>query len=318
MRSGLDSIIKPIAFVFPGQGSQHSGMGLELYRHSPRIKDFFDNIDVRLGFPLTRLCFFGDENELSQTENAQPALVATSLALLQTLSDSLEYAIEPAFVAGHSLGEYAAIAAAGAVEPIDAVRLARLRGLLMQKASESAPGGMVAVIGLDEEALTAVCHESGTWIANLNCPGQIVVSGPKEGLRIATDLAMEKGAKRVIPLKTSGPFHTPLMGPVGTELAIHLAHYRIKPAKTPIVANTAAIPITSPDQIREELVKQLTVGVRWQQSIEFMIASGVTTFFEIGPGQVLANLIRRIDSSVRVISISSLESITQVATLLRG
>jgi [acyl-carrier-protein] S-malonyltransferase len=298
------------AYVFPGQGAQWVGMGRDLYQGFPSAKAVFEQADEALDFPLSRLCFDGPEDELLQTVNAQPAIVAVSFACLEAIRGS--NSLEPAFVAGHSLGEYTALAAAGVLDFATTVYLARERGRLMHEAGQITPGGMAAVIGLDEAALAEVCTESGARIANINCPGQIVVSGAEENLLQAMDLAKAKGAHRVIRLQVSGAFHTPLMQPAVDGMAEIIAQLSFNQPTVPIVGNTTAQPLTTAESVKEELLKQLCNCVQWQRSVEYMLGDGVATFIELGPGRVLAGLIKRIDRGVNMVNIGDAEAVKNI------
>lgn len=287
-----------IAYVFPGQGSQWAGMGKDLAASLLEARAVFEEADSVLGFSLSRLCFEGPEDVLRQTVNAQPAIMTMSMVHLRT-SPLIADRPQPSFVAGHSLGEYTALVAAGTLPFADALRLARERGRLMQEAGDRAPGGMLAVIGLDEAAVRAVCGDSGMEIANINSPGQIAISGPASAMERATLLAKEKGAQRVVPLPVSGAFHSRLMQPAADGMAKAVAGLRFRDASIPIVANTTAQPLTGGDALKAELLHQLCHSVLWQKSVEWMIGESVAEFVEIGPGQVLTGLIRRISKDVR-------------------
>ncbi|HXZ30269.1 MAG TPA: ACP S-malonyltransferase [Dehalococcoidia bacterium] len=302
------------AYVFPGQGSQSTGMGLDLCSNNPLAKEVFDEADASLGFPLSRLCFQGPEEELTKTHNVQPAILVVSVACLKVLEKAaIADFPSPTFVAGHSLGEYTALVAAGALGLADAVLLVRERGRLMYEAGLRNPGSMLAVIGLDEEAVKDVSLQSGTEISNINCPGQIVISGAAQALAEANKLAKTRGARALIPLKVSGAFHSALMEPVIAEFSRVVSDVRFRPPRVPVVSNVTARPLTGVDSIKEELVKQLRNCIRWQGSVEYMMDSGVTTFYEIGPGRVLSGLIRRINSELQVFNISGIEDIAQLA-----
>jgi len=300
-----------VAYVFPGQGSQWVGMGRDLYEKFNSARAVFDQADETLGFSLSRLCFEGPEDELRQTVNAQPAIVTDSLACLQAVkevggSDGLP---PPAFVAGHSLGEYTALAAAGVLEFATAIYLARERGRLMHEAGLKQPGGMVAIIGLDEASLAEVCSQTDTRIANINCPGQLVISGAKENLALATDLAKSRGALRTIPLQVSGAFHTPLMQSAVDGMSEIIAALAFNAPVIPIIANTTAQPIATAELIKEELLRQMCNCIQWQRSIEYMVNEGVSTFIEIGPGRVLSGLIKRINKDVKTLNIGDANAI---------
>jgi [acyl-carrier-protein] S-malonyltransferase len=303
-----------VAYVFPGQGSQSTGMGLDLYNSYPSAKEVFDGADASLGFPLSRLCFEGPEEELKKTHNVQPAILIVSIACLKALEEAtIANFPSPTFVAGHSLGEYTALIAAGALGLTDAVWLVRERGRLMYEAGLKNPGGMLAVIGLDEETVKDISSHSGAEISNINCPGQIVVSGAAQALAEANKLARIKGARALIPLRVSGAFHSALIEPVLAEFSRIVSNVRFQPPAIPVISNVTARPLPDVDSIKEELVKQLRNCIQWQRSVEYMMHSGVTTFYEIGPGRVLTGLIRRINSELQTFNISGVEDITQLA-----
>lgn len=308
-----------IAFVFPGQGSQYVGMGRDLHEAYPKASAVFDKADEILGFPLSKLCFEGPKEELDDTINTQPALLTVSVALLRMLElDQLG----PVTVAGHSMGEYTALVAAGALDFADGLKLVRERGRVMKEAGERNPGRMAAVIGLDAGTLEGICQEASfqlpasiVQIANYNSPGQVVISGHKEALGRAVELARERGARRVIPLAVSIASHSPLMQSAAESFASIVAQIDFHQPRVPVVANVTAAPITTLAEIREELVEQLTSTVRWVESVQHMIAQGVTAFVEIGPKNVLTGLIRRIDQSVRV---TNVEDVAGVKAFLEG
>jgi [acyl-carrier-protein] S-malonyltransferase len=300
-----------IAYVFPGQGAQWVGMGRDLYQGFPSAKTVFDQADESLDFPLSKLCFDGPEDELLQTVNAQPARVTVSFACLQAMRETSQ--LEPAFVAGHSLGEYTALAAASVLDFAATVYLARERGRLMHEAGQMTPGGMAAVIGLDEAVLSELCTESGARIANINCPGQIVISGAEDKLAKAMELAKAGGAHRVIPLQVSGAFHTSLMQPAVDGMAEIIATLSFNQPTIPIIGNTTAQPLTTAEAVKEELLKQLCNCVLWQRSVEYMLGDGVSSFIELGPGRVLAGLIKRIDRDVNIINIGDAEAVKNIA-----
>ncbi len=299
------------AFVFPGQGSQIVGMGRDLFENSPEAKQVFEEADDVLGFSLSSLCFNGPEEDLRQTVNTQPAVMTVSVAYLKA-AQANGCDIWPAFVAGHSLGEYSALVAAGALRFADGIGLIKERARLMQQAGEEYPGGMAAVIGLDLVSLEEVCQETGTQIANLNSPEQIVISGTSQGLAWAMDLAKARGAKRVIRLSVSGAFHSHLMSPAAEGLAKAVSKCEFYHPKIPVVANVTGQPKSTAEEVKEGILKQVCDCVRWQPSVEYMINAGVSTFIEIGPGQVLTGLIKRINRDVKLVNINSLESIGEM------
>ena len=299
-----------IAFVFPGQGSQHVGMGRDLFEASAAARAVFEQADAALGFSLTQLCFEGPEAALTATENAQPALLTCSIAALAALREA-GYAAEPALVAGHSLGEYSALVAAGAFDLATGVRLVRRRGELMAEAHQ---GGMAAVIGMDEDALEAVCADASeshepVVIANYNSPGQLVISGATAAIERASALAKARGAKRALPLKVSAAFHSPLMRAAAEGLAPAIAEAAIADAQVSVVSNVLASPLSNAKQVHAELVAQVTSPVRWIASVQYMAAHGVDTFIEIGPGTVLTGLIKRIEPSAQLVNVGDLASL---------
>ncbi|HEY4711212.1 MAG TPA: ACP S-malonyltransferase [Dehalococcoidia bacterium] len=306
--------LSKVAYVFPGQGSQSAGMGLDLYNSYPSAREVFDEADASLGFSLSRLCFEGPEEELTKTHNVQPAILVVSIACLKALEEAtIAHFPSPTFVAGHSLGEYTALVAAGALSLADAVLLVRERGRLMYEAGLKNPGSMLAVIGLDEETVKDICLQSRTEISNINCPGQIVVSGAIEALAEANKLAKARGVRALIPLKVSGAFHSALMEPVLAEFSKTVSSFRFHPPVIPVISNLTTRPLTDVDSIKTELVKQLRNCIRWQGSVEYMMHRGATAFYEIGPGKVLSGLIRRIKSELQTFNISGVEDIALLA-----
>ncbi len=298
------------AWVFPGQGSQSVGMCRDLYDNVKSAKVVFEQADEALGVALTKLIFEGPEEELRQTINAQPALVTAGYACLQAARElNGDKLVSPAFVAGHSLGEYTALAASGVVDFSTAIRLARERGRLMHEAGQKRAGTMAAIIGLDEAKLAEVCKQSDTVMANINSPGQIVISGASENMTRAIELATAAGASRAIPLQVSGAFHSPLMQPAAEGLTKYIDAADFKTPVIPIVGNVTALPLTTPEDVKTELKKQLLNPVQWIRSIEYMAQQGVTTFIEIGPGRVLAGLIKRINKEAAILNLGDLASI---------
>jgi [acyl-carrier-protein] S-malonyltransferase len=302
-----------VAYVFPGQGAQSTGMGLDLYSSYSAAKKVFDEADASLGFALSRLCFEGPGEELTKTHNVQPAILVVSIACLRAVEEAgIADFPSPALVAGHSLGEYTALVTAGALDLADAVLLVRERGRLMYEAGLRNPGSMLAVIGLDEAVVRKISAESGTEISNINCPGQIVISGAIAALAEAGRLAKTRGARLVIPLKVSGAFHSALMEPVIDEFSKVVSSVGFRPPVIPVISNVTAQPLVDVDSIKEELVKQLRNCIQWQRSVEYMMQSGVAAVYEIGPGRVLSGLIKRINSDLRIFNISGTEEIAQL------
>jgi [acyl-carrier-protein] S-malonyltransferase len=300
------------AFVFPGQGAQAVGMGKDAFDAFDRSRAIFEKADEALGFSLSQIIFEGPEETLKQTANTQPALLTVSVALMEALEGC---GLKPDYVAGHSLGEYSALVAAGVLSFEDAVRTVRARGQFMEQAVPSGQGAMAAVLGAERDTLAALCaaitaEGLAVELANVNCPGQIVVSGTAEGVHAVVQRGKEEaGAKRVIPLEVSGPFHSSLMKPAAVNLQASLANIAMKDANVPVVANVTANAVTSADEIRGLLVEQVYSPVLWEDSVRYLIEQGVDTFVEIGSGTVLAGLIKKIDKNIRVISINSITAL---------
>ncbi len=303
-----------IAWQFPGQGSQFVGMGRDLVDTFPEAAATFRAADEILGFPLSRLCFDGPEEELTDTINAQPAIFVHSAAVLAVLR-ARGAASPPRFVAGHSLGEYSALYAAGAFEFADALRLVRERGRLMKLAGERQPGGMAALLGLDLDAVVEICRRAeeeaaaAIQVANDNCPGQVVISGALPALERAMELAQASGARKVVRLAVSIAAHSPLMATIRDEFADAVRATPIRPPDIPIIMNATARPTTDVAEIRERLVAQLTSPVRWTESVRYMRDQGVDTVIEIGPGDVLTKLAKRIDRGLQRLALGSAESL---------
>ena len=309
------------AFVFPGQGAQSVGMGQELYRHSKAAKDVFDEIDEILGIRLTRIIFEGPESELEKTVNSQPAIMATSLACLRATDEFHQTdTFKPEFLAGHSLGEYTSLVVSGALDMAEGIRLVRERGRLMQETSERRPGGMAAILGLDEDTVADICIETGAEIANINGTDQIVISGDKICVARAADMASIRGARKAVPLAVAGAFHSSLMAPAQEGLAEAIEQVDFRDPSIPIIANSTSEPMTTASQVQEELRVQLCSCVQWKKSVDQMINTGVGSFIEFGPGRVLGGLIKRIssvsehgDRQVSIMNVADLPSAMKVA-----
>ena len=296
---------KKVAYIFPGQGAQAVGMGKDLYDGFDSIKALFKQADDAINFPITKMCFEGPKEELRKTVNAQPALVLVSIACLKAAQEVAGKALPPPmFMAGHSLGEYTALAAANAIGFGTAIYLSRERGRLMYEAGMKQPGAMAAVLGLEELLLAEICKQTDTVIANINCPGQLVISGASENVAKASEMAKAKGAARVTPLQVSGAFHSPLMQPAVAGMTEILDKVSFKDPTVPIIANVTAQPLTKASQFRDELLNQLTSSVQWQKSVEYILGQGVKSFIEIGPGKVLAGLVKRISRDAEMLNIS--------------
>lgn len=314
-----------VAFVFPGQGSQFVGMGKDVYDASPAARRVFEEAEDALGMDLRKLCFEGPDNILNDTINAQPAILTVSVALLEALRERWkEYGVSivPRFAAGHSLGQYTALVAAGAIALPIAVMLVRERGRLMKESGESNPGGMAAVIGLDEKTLESVCEEAQAQShgivcpANYNSPGQIVISGDLAALSTAMQLALASGARRVVQLAVSIGSHSPLMVRAADQFTDILTRLTPGDAVIPVISNVTAQALVTADDIRADLSAQFTRSVNWVRSVQEMVSGGANTFVEIGPGNVLTGLIKRINRDVRIINVGDLKSLEKQALLI--
>jgi [acyl-carrier-protein] S-malonyltransferase len=332
-----------VAFLFPGQGSQSVGMGADIFATSPTARRIFTAVDDALGFSLSTLCFQGPEDTLRETVNAQPAIVTVSLAFLAAFQeavspDASSTPLVPSYLAGHSVGEWTALIVSGAIDLQSAICTVRERGRLMDHEGTVCPGGMAAVIGMEAAPLQEVCQEATQQtlealaangeapthpgqgrvvVANYNAPGQIVISGEQRALSLASELAKARGAKRVIPLAVSGAFHSPVMQPAADALTQTLATISLHNAFTPIIGNIHATPLTEVDDLRTELAQQVATSVQWSRSIEYLVNAGVTTFIEIGPGQALTGMVKRIAKGVTTINIGSATDVTKAAAQIR-
>jgi len=297
-----------VVFLFPGQGSQFVGMGKDVYDGFEKARTVFALSDKVLGFKLSQLCFEGPEEELRLTINVQPAIVTFSMALLAVMQSG-RHSLTPAFAAGHSLGEYSALCAAGALSTSDVILLARERGKLMYQAGIKKPGAMAAVIGLNDEVVSQIAAEAGVHVANYNCPGQIVISGEAKRIEKAMGLATAHGALKVVQLQVSGAFHTSLMQSAADGLAQAISEVAFNAPAIPVIGNASAKPLVSIGDVKDELVQQLCHPVQWQKSIEYLLSQGVETFVEIGPGKVLAGLVKRIKRDARTINVGDARSL---------
>lgn len=302
-----------LALVFPGQGSQQVGMGKAVAEAFPEAREVFDTADRVLGFPLSRLCFEGPAEELKLTENTQPAILTTSVALYRVVA---RQGIEPDFVAGHSLGEYSALVAAGGLRLEDAVELVRNRGRYMQEAVPVGEGAMAAVLGLDAADVKAVCEETAEQdvveAANLNAPGQIVIAGHAAAVARASAKAKERGAKRVIPLPVSAPFHCRLMNPARERLQRDMSEVTFSDLRMPLISNVDAAPVETGRQAMDALVRQVSSPVRWEESVRHLVEQGVDQFVEVGPGKVLSGLVRKVADGARVVSVEDPEGVQKL------
>ena len=304
-----------IAFIFPGQGAQACGMGQDFYEQTETGKRIFDKATELMGFSMPQLCF--EENDrLDITEYTQAAMVTASIAMMRVLEEN---GIKPDVAAGLSLGEYCALAAAGVMSDDDSIRTVRQRGILMQEAVPVGEGAMAAILALDAAAIEEVTGTmEGVWIANYNCPGQIVISGEKAAVEEACEKLKAAGAKRAVMLNVSGPFHSGMLADAGEKLGEVLSQVELHEPQIPYVANVTAQYVKSAAEVKELLTRQVSSSVRWQQSVEAMIADGVDTFIEIGPGKTLAGFMRKISRDVKTLNVEKLEDISKVAEALKS
>jgi [acyl-carrier-protein] S-malonyltransferase len=299
------------AIIFPGQGAQEVGMGKSLFENSDAAKDVFLRADEALGMHLSKIIFEGPSEELERTINTQPAILTVSIACFEAYKslNSLSVSTIAKFAAGHSLGEYSALVANKTITLEDGVKLVRERGRLMQEACDRVDSGMAAIIGLEEDIVQDICKESNTQAANVNSPGQIVISGLKTDIETAVKISSDRGAKRAIPLKVSGAFHSYLMSSALTEMNEAIKNVPFNNSTIPLIANCSSKSISNASEIREELAEQLCGCVYWQKGIELMASKGVTTFYEFGPGKVLSGMVKRIVENATTHSVSDYESL---------
>ena len=305
------------ALLFAGQGAQVVGMGRDLAEKFPSARAWFDRANAALGYDLTAICFNGPDAELTKTEHAQPGIFLVSWVAFQLLKEhapSLKFDA----TAGLSLGEFTALTAAGALSFEDGLRVVRQRGKFMQEACETTKGGMAAVIGLDEAPTREVCAQAGVVLANLNCPGQLVISGAEEKIIAACDLAKAKGARKAIPLPVAGAYHSPLMAGAQPKLQAELAKVKITSPSVTVISNVTAQPHGAPDQISVRLVEQVTSSVLWENSIRLLLAQGFTRFIELGPGAALSGFMKRIDKSAQMLNVADVASLEATVKALQA
>jgi [acyl-carrier-protein] S-malonyltransferase len=305
------------ALLFAGQGAQAVGMGKDVAAAFPSAQAWFDRANTALGYDLASVCFEGPDAELTKTENAQPGIFLVSWVAFQLLKEHVP-ALKFAAAAGLSLGEFTALTAAGALSFEDGLRVVRQRGRFMHEACEVTKGGMAAVIGLDEALTRELCAEAGVVLANLNCPGQLVISGEEEKIAKAIELARPKGARKAVPLPVAGAYHSPLMAGAQPKLESELAKARITTAIVPVISNVTAQPHGSPGQISARLVEQVTSSVRWEESMRYLVAQGFTRFIELGPGAALSGFMKRIDKSAQLLNVADLASLEATVKTLLG
>lgn len=305
------------ALLFAGQGAQSVGMGRDLAQQFPTAQAWFDRANAALGYDLAAICFNGPEAELTRTENAQPGIFLVGWVAFQLVRERVP-GLRFEAAAGLSLGEFTALAAAGALSFEDGLRVVRSRGRFMQEACDATRGAMAAIIGLDETATREVCAEAGVVLANLNCPGQLVISGEADGIARACELARTRGAKKALTLTVAGAYHSPLMAGAQPKLAAELARVSISPPTAPVISNVTAQPHGSPTEITGRLVDQVVSSVRWEESIRYLLSQGFTRFIELGPGSALSSFMKRIDRTTRMLNVADAATLEATAATLNG
>ncbi|MCO5051861.1 MAG: ACP S-malonyltransferase [Verrucomicrobiae bacterium] len=303
------------ALLFAGQGAQVVGMGKDLAAAFPTAQAWFDRANAALGYDLTTICFHGPDAELTKTENAQPGIFLVSWIAFELLKETVPNLKFDA-TAGLSLGEFTALTAAGGLSFADGLRVVRQRGQFMQEACETTQGGMAAIIGLDAAATRAACTEAGVTLANLNCPGQIVISGATDRISKACELAKARGAKRAIPLPVAGAYHSPLMAGAQPKLQAELERITLSAPSVPVISNVTAEPHTTPDQVAARLIEQVTSSVRWEDSMRYLLAQGFTRFIELGPGTALSGFMKRINKEAQLLNVADVASLEATARAL--
>jgi [acyl-carrier-protein] S-malonyltransferase len=305
------------ALLFAGQGAQTVGMGKDLAAAFPSAKAWFDRANTALGYDLAGICFNGPDAELTKTEHAQPGIFLVSWVAFELLKERVP-SLKFDATAGLSLGEFTALTAAGAMSFEDGLRVVRQRGQFMQEACDVTQGGMAAVIGLDEALTREACVEAGVVLANLNCPGQLVISGAADKIEKACELAKAKGARKAIPLPVAGAYHSPLMASAQPKLQAELAKATLSAPSVPVISNVNAQPHTTPDQISARLVEQVTSSVRWEESMRYLLAQGFTRFIELGPGTALGGFMKRIDKSAQMLNVADVASLEATVNVMRN
>ncbi|MCH8868448.1 MAG: ACP S-malonyltransferase [Chloroflexi bacterium] len=304
-----------VGYLFPGQGAQAVGMGRQLFNESSAAREVFQQVDESLGRGLTDIMFNGPEETLRQTVNAQPAIMAVSLACIKAMEEKLgpDAMPRPVVTAGHSLGEYTALAVAGVLEVGDTAKLVQRRGELMQEACDKNPGTMAAILGLDEMTLEEIARETGTYVSNINTAEQIVISGDNIAVARACDLATARGARKAIPLRVGGAFHSGLMAPAKVGLLDAIDKIEFHEPEIPIIGNCTGEPLTTAESVKQELVSQVCSCVQWKRSIDYMVGSGVQSFIEVGPGKTLSGMVKRISREADIKSVGDIESILSLS-----